>query len=257
MADLRPHNRPSQKSDYETPHKVASYIWSHFSDLWGDEECSRAYEYWAAMLDNSGGPALDAGCAVGRFTFEMAVKGCISVGVELSRPFVELARSLSQGHTIRFRIPLEGEIETEMEFTLPGRLLTGNAEFVMADAAALPFRDGTFRTIASLNIIDKLPTPLLHLRELDRVASRFEAQFLFSDPFSWCEDVSPKSEWLGGKNEGPFEGFGINNVAKLLSGQGRLSPWQVKEQREIWWKLRTHQNHFELIRSLALKAVRP
>jgi SAM-dependent methyltransferase len=209
------------------------------------------------MLDEDKGPSLDAGCAVGRFTFEMAVRSGTSVGIELSRPFVELARSLSKGRSVRFRIPVEGEIEEDMELTLPEGLLSGQVEFVIADAEALPFRDGVFKTIASLNIIDKLPRPLLHLREMDRVASMLGAQFLFSDPFSWSEDISPKGEWLGGKNEGPFKGYGIKNVAHLLSGQGGLSPWHVKAQREIWWKLRTHQNHFELIRSLALKAVRP
>ena len=63
---------------------------------------------------------------------------------------------------------------------------------------------------------------------------------------------------LGGKNEGKFSGKSFNNILSLFEGEGGiLSPaWRVEKSGHIWWKLRNHQNHFELIRSRFLKTTR-
>jgi hypothetical protein len=42
----------------------------------------------------------------------------------------------------------------------------------------------------SLNMVDKLPKPLVHLAEINRLAQISGAQFLFSDPFSWSKEVA-------------------------------------------------------------------
>jgi hypothetical protein len=85
-----------------------------------------------------------------------------------------------------------------------------------------------------------------------------EAQFLFSDPFSWSTEVAPPGDWLGGTPDGPYAGRGRDNVIALLEGRlGALSPpWQVESHGPIWWKIRTHSNHFEMIRSCYIKARR-
>ena len=59
---------------------VSSYLWSHYADLLGDEEATGAYSEWAALLAPEGGMGLDAGCAVGRFTFELSRKCDLVVG---------------------------------------------------------------------------------------------------------------------------------------------------------------------------------
>jgi hypothetical protein len=93
---------------------------------------------------------------------------------------------------------------------------------------------------------------------MDRVSRKSDAQCLISDPFSWSTDSSPIDEWLGGKDKGPFSGYGIENIAKILDSKETFlfPPWQVLYKGHVWWKLRTHRNHFELIRSLFIKAVR-
>ena len=82
--------------------------------------------------------------------------------------------------------------------------------------------------------------------------------FSFSDPFSWSTEVAPEEDWLGGKPNGQFAGKGKNNIMALLEGKmGGLSPvWHVEAHGRMWWKIRTHSNHFELIRGCFIKASR-
>jgi hypothetical protein len=44
----------------------------------------------------------------------------------------------------------------------------------------------------------------------------------------------------------------------LLEGRmnGFYPTWKVNDHGHIWWKIRTHSNHFELIRSCFIKAQR-
>jgi hypothetical protein len=70
--------------------------------------------------------------------------------------------------------------------------------------------------------------------------------------------VTDPENWLGGTLDGVFSGRGNQNVIALLEGKaGALAPpWQVERHGHVWWKIRTHSNHFELIRSCFIKAVR-
>ncbi|MCD6298680.1 MAG: molybdopterin-dependent oxidoreductase [Deltaproteobacteria bacterium] len=96
---------------------------------------------------------------------------------------------------------------------------------------ALPFRSKTFSSLASLNLIDKVPLPIKHLKEINRVAKEKDAQFLFSDPFSWSKDISNEEDWLGGTDRGPYSGRGIENITALLKGERNelLPEWRIEK----------------------------
>ncbi|MDZ7699422.1 MAG: methyltransferase domain-containing protein [Deltaproteobacteria bacterium] len=243
---------------YEDPALLASYLWSHYADLSGDTDATPAYSEWAERMAPSPGVALDAGCAVGRFTFEMAAKSDFAVGIDRSRTFISAARDLMKQGRLAFHIPMEGALQEFFTLQLPDTWRVDAVDFIVGDIQSLPFPSTRFSSVASLNLIDKLPRPLKHLEEMNRVANIHGAQFLFSDPFSWCETVTQKENWLGGTETGPFEGRGIDNVAALFTGDGghMLPPWHVERKGSIWWKIRTHKNLFELIRSRSLKASR-
>jgi hypothetical protein len=93
---------------------------------------------------------------------------------------------------------------------------------------------------------------------MNRVTRDREAQFLLSDPFSWSVEAAPAEAWLGGTAGGRFAGRGQANIASLLADPaGELAPvWQVDETGHVWWKIRTHANHYELIRSCFIRACR-
>ncbi|MDI6797522.1 MAG: methyltransferase domain-containing protein [Desulfatibacillaceae bacterium] len=243
---------------YESPGVVSSYLWSHFGDLLGDENASDAYLRWAALMQPCQGPCVDIGGAVGRFAFEMAAKCGPTIGLDNSVAFIRTARQLMQKRELVFDLAVEGKISRRVRLALPSNWPTNNLEFIVADALALPFKSQTFAAVASLNLVDKVPLPKNHLEEGNRVAKLKDAQFLFSDPFSWSVDVAREEDWLGGSEKGALAGRGHENVEALLNGgKNSLQPaWKTQEKGRIWWKIRTHENHYELIRSCFVKAAR-
>jgi uncharacterized protein YbaR (Trm112 family) len=243
---------------YETTPVLSSYLWSHFGDLLGDEEATDAYRKWAALMRPCTGACLDTGAAVGRFSFEMAKAFDFVVGIDNSVSFIQASRELMLQRKAKLALSLEGFLTQEGMITLPPDWRTDNIEFIVADALALPFRSGLFSAVSSLNIVDKVPKPMVHISEINRSARKNDAQLLFSDPFSWSTSAAREEDWLGGTATGAFSGRAQQNVIDLLEGRkGNLSPpWTVETDGYVWWKIRTHANHFELIRSCFVKAVR-
>jgi SAM-dependent methyltransferase len=260
VALLDPWTTDSQRAAnrYENDEVVSSYLWSHFCDLLDDEHASQAYATWAGLIAPQTGIALDAGGAVGRFTFEMSTKCDFAIGIDTSQAFVRAARRLMRQRSMVVPLKDEGLLRKETVIRLPDDWRSDHVEFVVANALALPFRQKSFNIFSSLNLVDKVPSPVSHLREMNRVTRDQEAQFVLSDPFSWSTEAAPIEEWLGGTTEGPFAGKGLANVATLLTeGREELAPvWQVGELGHVWWKIRTHTNHYELIRSCYIHARR-
>lgn len=243
---------------YEHPLVVSSYLWSHYADLFADPDVLTSYADWSALFDPAQGLSLDVGCAAGRFTFELCRKTQGAVGIDSSRNLVQAARELMKHRKLVFPLFLEGKIHRPQAVHIPPSWDCTAVDFLQADACNLPFRAGTFRCVASLNLVDKVPHPLKHLQEINRVAAKEDAQALISDPFSWSLEVAGEDRWLGGKTHGEYSGRGWENIAGILEGTGKeLNPaWHVVAGGSLWWKIRHHENHFELIRSCFIKAGR-
>jgi SAM-dependent methyltransferase len=200
--------------------------------------------------------ALDAGGAVGRFAFEMSERCDFAIGIDTSVAFIRAARQLMQERSLTFALKEEGQLGREATIRLPDSWRSERVDFLVANALALPLRKDAIGLFASLNLVDKVPAPLDHLREMNRVTRDREAQFLLSD--SWSVEAAPAEAWLGGTAGGRFAGRGQANIASLLADPaGELAPvWQVDETGHVWWKIRTHANHYELIRSCFIRACR-
>lgn len=260
VANLDPMHEPGAvaANKYETDPVVASYLWSHYSEVMGDMHSSTAYSTWAAKMHSHSGLTLDVGGAVGRFTFEMSERCDFAIGIDNSTAFIRAARQLMKTRTLTVPIKDEGYMNRDFAIALPDRFRSDRVEFIVANGLALPFREGAFGSASSLNLIDKVPSPMQHLREANRVIRPIDGQFLLSDPFSWSEEAAPVREWLGGQPEGRFSGHGIDNISSLLADpDGPCQPaWQVAPPESVWWKIRTHTNHYELIRSCFVHGVR-
>ena len=256
--DPSPPTEAKAASKYETAPVVSSYLWSHYCDILGDPEASSAYAEWAGLVNGGPGVVLDIGAAVGRFTFEMSRTHDFAVGIDNSVAFIRAARELMLRGRKAVALRQEGLLTREETVVLPESWQTDKVEFIVGDALALPFRSASFSALASLNIADKVPLPLKHLQEVNRVAREKDVQFVLSDPFSWSTEAAREEEWLGGKETGPYAGRGIDNIIALLKGKDRLllPAWRIARQGHVWWRIRTHANHFELIRSCFVKAER-
>jgi uncharacterized protein YbaR (Trm112 family) len=241
---------------YEQEEVLSSYLWSHYGDLLGDEQATDAYQQWAGLMVPHAGMALDLGGAVGRFTFEMSCKCDLAVGIDKSLAFIQAARRFMQEGELRFTLKDEGLLGHEVIIRRPAHWQPERVEFIVADAQRLPFPAHTITSLASLNLVDKLPKPSTHLEEINRVAATSGSQLLLSDPFSWSTEAAEIDQWLGGKANGPYAGKGLDNIETILRHGGLTPGWQVTQRAHVWWKIRTHSNHYELIRSCFLKAAR-
>lgn len=135
---------PDPDGCLEDPETVNRYLWSHYSDLHGDTENGGANAAWADCLADGTESALDAGCSVGRITFEMAARSGWAVGCDLSQSFVKTARRLARDRELTYSLPLEGNLRETFRIKLPDSWRTDNLEFVVADALRLPFAKETF-----------------------------------------------------------------------------------------------------------------
>ena len=247
----------SQKR-YEEEKVISSYLWSHYSDLFHDVNANEAYSSWSSHFSETGSAALDTGCAVGRFTFELSNKSDFTIGVDRSYNFIRMARKLSLQKYLDFPLVMEGVLTEKRSIALPDRWDSRKVEFIVADVLALPFPTGTFDMISSLNILDKVSHPLTHLLEINRVADKKNARLLLSDPFSWSLDSAKTEDWLGGKKEGEYQGNGMDNVSLILTGKDNVMhpSWNLLKKGVEPWKIRNHQNHYEMIRSQFIVASR-
>lgn len=237
---------------------LSSYLWSHYSEFFNGPDATDAYKKWATVFTSQKGWALDIGCSVGRLTFEMTKTHDRAVGIDTSRSFIRAARSLAARRHLEFDLIMEGQITEKRSCTLDPDFELGNAEFIVADAMALPFRSNCFATANSVNILEKVTDPALHLSEANRVMDKANARFLFSDPFTWDETVSSPAQWLGGRNQGPFKGFGMDNICRLLQDNaGIFSPGlSIRERGKVLWKIRKTRNLWEHITSQFVMAQR-
>lgn len=235
---------------YEEKGVLNTYLWSQFADIGGDAEASDAYRSWSAVIP-TGEFSLDVGCAVGRMTFEATAGGGAAVGCDLSLSFIRAARALAYTRRVTFSLPFEGNLTQDFNIELPEEWKTDCVEFIVADAQRLPFRRETFDRISSLNLLDRVRYPLAHLFEINRAARTSGATLLVSSPYSWSTANTPEDAWLGGTTTGRYSGSGHENLRTLLGGRDDiLKPvWYIAAEGSVWWKLRSHRNHFELIRS--------
>ncbi|MBU2549704.1 MAG: methyltransferase domain-containing protein [Proteobacteria bacterium] len=236
---------------YGSTSMLSSYLWSHYSEFFNGPDATDAYKKWARAFRPRDGWALDIGCSVGRLTLELTKTHARAVGVDTSLSFIRAARHLAAQKRLEFDLILEGKITRKRSSSLDPAFGFEHAEFIVADAMALPFRSNRFATAASVNILEKVPDPLRHLEEANRIMDKTRAQFLLSDPFSWDEAVSSPDLWLGGRNSGPFKGYGLDNICRLLQEDtGVLAPgFRIQEQGEVLWKIRKTRNLWEHITS--------
>ena len=106
-------------SKYETDSTLSSYLWSHYADLWEDPDAHQAYAQWSAAFEGCSGFFLDAGCAVGRLTFEMAGRFDLALGIDNSYAFIRTTRELMHAGQKSFSIQAEGLITEALEIRLP------------------------------------------------------------------------------------------------------------------------------------------
>ncbi len=140
--------------------------------------------------------ALDLGCAVGRFTFELGRVVNHAVGIDNSASFIRAARRMARYGSLTASVKDSGARLAQHSLMLPALLRDCHVEFRVADAMELTSLFGDpFQVVSAINLIDRLPCPrkfLHHFRGL--VAPH--GQLIIAAPFTWLEEYTPPGEWL-------------------------------------------------------------
>lgn len=118
---------------------------------------------------------LDVGCGNGRHTIEACLWPCRAVGLDLSYEDLRRARYMLADLQRRGKA-------------------SGHADFVVADAQHLPFRNGTFDKVICTETLEHVPDDRLAIRELHRVL-RAGGDIAISVPNYWPEVLFWTLSW--------------------------------------------------------------
>lgn len=201
--------------DYESDLLLAQYLLFHYGSAedilpWGDgphealdfpQRCVRqgpVFPETGAKLQ-----VLDLGCAVGRVSFEVARLGHHCLGVDLSRSFINAAKTLQKKGEYPIHIQLEGR--RRVEFVARAPVVDADLlRFEIADAENLPETIGTFDIVFACNLLCRLNHPLQLLR---RFASLVKpgGQLFLTTPYSWMENHTAAYHGLETNYRSSFE----------------------------------------------------
>ena len=239
----------SDASGYNSKNMLSSYLWSHFCDFLKDPEATDAYRVWSSFFKKSDGVALDIGCSVGRLSFELSKTHSYVIGIDTSISFIEKARDLLQKKSLEFDLIIEGLITEKRSCDFDAAFNYDHVDFVVADALALPFPKSFFSTVTSINLLEKVSSPIRHLMDINRVLREKKSMFVFSDPFSWDESVSHPDHWLSGGTNGNGNLRGIDSISNYFLGKDEIfhPPFEILDKGKVPWRIRKTENLWEQI----------
>jgi putative 4-mercaptohistidine N1-methyltranferase len=184
--------------------------------------------------------ALDLGCAVGRSTFELSRWASEVLGIDLSHRFIAAANRVRETGRIEIRRVEEGELITQFTRELPSELRRECCRFEIGDATALPNNIGQFDVVLAANLIDRVQSPDNLLHSFSALV-RPGGHLILSSPYTWLEEFTPKSAWLGGR----YDAGG--NAKSTLSGikETLLGAFDLKVTKELPFLIREHTRKFQ------------
>ena len=187
--------------------------------------------------------ALDLGCAVGRSTFELSRWARRVVGVDLSHRFVAAANHVRETGQIEIRRREEGEVFTRLTRELPPDLHKERCDFEVGDATALRTDLGRFDVVLAANLIDRVQSPGDLLKTFATLVHA-GGHLILSSPYTWLEEFTPKSGWLGGKADSSGHASAtIERIKSVFKGVFALEltkdmPFLIREHsRKYQWSV--------------------
>lgn len=203
------------------------------------------------------GRALDIGCAVGGSSFELAKSYPHVDAFDFSASFVEAAKRMQQNEeSVRFRIPVEADVYEEVvavhndgvtpEVLQRVKFFTGDACQIqeMAASGQLSSYDGVILS----NLLCRLPDPMKCLDGLSNIVNKGGVVVIVT-PFSWLEEFTPRSKWLGGCHDS-VSGEPIRSKETLQNIMERNGFDKIHEE-EMPLLIREHQRKYQYIISQA------
>jgi 5-histidylcysteine sulfoxide synthase/putative 4-mercaptohistidine N1-methyltranferase len=184
--------------------------------------------------------ALDVGCSVGGTTFELARYFTDVVGIDYSSSFIDTCNELRNGGKVTYQVRGEGDrlLAQQYTATVPPLIDPRRVRFEVGDACNLdPRALGQFDAVLAANLLCRLPDPQAFLSVLRHLV-RPGGVLMFTSPFSWLVQYTPRVNWLGG---------GAQTSSAAL--QSLLAPHfeLVSETQDLPFLMREHPCKYQFI----------
>jgi putative 4-mercaptohistidine N1-methyltranferase len=246
---------------YESERQVQEYLNLHFGSLdtqlpgmlvasslalqlaFFPQRCSQLLTQHAQQQHSSMHRALDVGCAVGGSTFELARHFTDVVGIDFSAAFIAAAERLRSSGSLSYSVRTEGEqFSTEpLVARAPADVDAARIRFEVGDACNLDLdRLGQFDAVLAGNLLCRLPDPRRFLADLSRLVAP-GGVVLFTSPFSWFAEYTPREHWLGGR----AEDAPLSSAAGLVAALS--ADFDLVSESSIALMIREHHRKFQFI----------
>ncbi len=175
--------------------------------------------------------ALDIGCAVGRFSFELGLVADSVVGVDYSAALIRAARKIQNDSRTSVLREDESGKYSKLTIDFPRHLRRAQVQFHRGDAQDLsPFAKDRYHIVAAINLVCRLYSPQKFIQQLPDLVLP-SGQLILASPHSWSEDYTPKRFWLHTKK-----------LDTLLSPHFRLA-----KRSDLPFMIREHQRKYQLV----------
>lgn len=224
---------------------LGTYMDAHYGNPEPPEALPDAETYWqgvTALAESSvtGGIALDLGCGVGRFGFELARFHERVVGLDSNFELVATAARIQRTGRLDYERRLRGRRFTPVTRSWPA---SHNVLFLVADALDPPFDAERFDTVAALNLLDNVDVPLMLIGQMDALL-RPAGTLLIGSPYEWRSDISDPAQWLENADQDAPTTLRRILTEKLIP-QLPLDYRIVDERADLPWVLRQHQRFWQ------------
>jgi len=189
--------------------------------------------------------ALDLGCSVGRSTFELANSFDSVIGIDYSSSFIRAAQELKSRGAHLVNYLEQGTQVKQSEVSVDPEINRALVSFEWGDAQNLRHDLGSFDFVLACNLICRLPEPTLLLDRLSELV-RPNGQLFITTPFTWLEEYTPRSNWLGSDGKDSFNG--------LQSALGKH--FKLSKQWDMPFLIREHSRKFQFTIAQASRWVR-
>ncbi len=262
-----------ESTDYESRRLLGQYLFLHYGDLRQtviaspDVAAPGLIDSFpnrvVAMIDRClvkeglkdlrSGRALDVGCAVGGLTFELARIFSKVKGVDLSESFVHTAQQIQTTGRLSYRVPHEGELQTELVAHRPEGIDGGRVEFRQADAVHLPAGERDYDLVLAANLLCRLPSPKSFLSRMSgpRGLVRPGGLLVLISPYTWMEQFTPKEVWLGG-----FLRSGMPQLSRETIETFLHDEFDLVAENDVPLVILEHARKYQLVVSQALMFMR-
>ena len=154
---------------------------------------------------------------------------------------VAAANRVRETGQIEIRRIEEGEIVTRLTRELPLELRRERCQFEVGDATGLRTDIGEFNLVLAANLIDRVKSPRDLLESFSGLV-HLGGHLILSSPYTWMEEFTPKSDWLGGKRDtsGEEAASTLERIKSVIHGS-----FDLRLKKDIPFLIREHARKFQ------------